>query len=136
MQRGMWGSRGRCWPARTPEREVRPQKAAHPILRNNLQKFTDLNANPGVSQTLPETSVQLCTPGWYRVPGEKMLSGKTLGSVLRKQRQTHDRESQGGWRPGNPPTSWVPWFHVLPKGILHVTLKFLLTPSFTLMTWE
>ena len=30
-----------------------------------------------------------------------MLSRKTLGSVLGKQRQTHDRESQGGWTQGN-----------------------------------
>ena len=91
----------RRWPARPPETEVRPQKAAHPILRNHLQKRTDLSANPGVHQTAPETSVQLCTPGWSRVPGEKMLSGKILGSELGKQRQTHDRESQRGWMRGN-----------------------------------
>ena len=30
-----------------------------------------------------------------------MLSGKTPGSELGKQRQTHDRESQGGWMRGN-----------------------------------
>ena len=41
-------------------------------------------------------------PGWSQVPGEKMLSEKTPGSVLGKQRQTHDRESQGGWTQGNP----------------------------------
>ena len=93
------GDRGwhteRHWPARPPETEVRPQKGVHPILRNHLQKLTDLNENPGVHQTAPETSVQLCTPGWSRVPGEKMLSGKTPGSELGEQRQTNDRESQG-----------------------------------------
>ena len=68
---------------------------------NYFQKFTDLSANPGMHQTAPETSVQPCTPGWSRVPGEKMLSGKTLGSELGKQRQTHIRESQGGWIRGN-----------------------------------
>ena len=94
--------RERCRPARPPEREVRPQRAAHPILRNHLQKLTDLSVNPGVHQTLPETSVQLCTPGWSRVLGEKMLSGKTLSSVLGKQRQTQDRESQEGWMQINP----------------------------------
>ena len=94
MLRGRRGG-GRCegdmrrhrekdWPARPPEREVSPQKAAHPILRKNLQKLTDLSANPGASQIAPETSVQLCMPGWSRVPAEKMLSGKTLGSVLGK----------------------------------------------------
>ena len=88
--------RERCWPARPPEREVRPQKAAHPILRNHPQKLTDLSANPRMHQTVPEISVQLCMPGWSRVPGKNMLSGKTLGSVLGKQRQTHNRESQGG----------------------------------------
>ena len=123
---GLWGGRGetegmlkgrsgggRCaegdvgwhterrWPARPPETEVRPQKGAHPILRNHLQKRTDLSANPGVHQTAPETSVQLCMPGWSRVPGEKMLSGKIPGSVLGKQRQTHNRESQGGWMRGS-----------------------------------
>ena len=91
----------RRWPARLPETEVRPQKGAHSILRNHLQKLTDLNANPGMHQTAPETSVQLCMPGWSRVPGEKMLSGKTPGSELGKQRQTHIRESQGGWMRGN-----------------------------------
>ena len=97
MQRGPWGSTGKCWPARPPEKEVRPQKAEHPILRNHLQKLTDLNASPGVHQTALENSVQLYTPGWSRVPGEKMLSGKILGSVLGKQRQTHNRKSQGSW---------------------------------------
>ena len=87
--------RERCWPVRPPEREVRPQKVAYPILRNHLQKLTDLNASPGVHQTVSETFAQLCMPGWSRVLGEKMLSGKTLGSVLGKQRQTQDRESQG-----------------------------------------
>ena len=125
----------RRWPARPPETEVRPQKAAHPILRNHLQKRTDLSANPGVHQTAPETSVQLCMPGWSRVPGEKMLSGKIPGSELGKQRQTHDRESQRGWMRGTT-ASWGLWSHVLPKGILHVTLKLLLTPGFTLMTLE
>ena len=104
VQRGTWGSTGKCWPARPPEREVRPQKAEHPILRNHLQKLTDLNASPGVHRTAPENSVQLCTPGWSRVPGEKMPSGKILGSMLGKQRQTHGRESQGGWMQGNPLT--------------------------------
>ena len=68
---------------------------------NYFQKFTDLSANPGMHQTAAETSVQLCMPGWSRVPWEKMLSGKTLGSELEKQRQTHIRESQGGWIRGN-----------------------------------
>ena len=104
VQRGTWGSTGKCWPAKPPEREVRPQKAAHPILRNHLQKLTDLSANPGMHQTVPEISVQLCMPGWSRVPGEKMLSGKTLGSELGKQRQTHNRESQQRWMRGNPLT--------------------------------
>ena len=94
VQRGTWGSTGKCWPARPPEREVRPQRAEHPILRNHLQKLTDLNASPGVHRTAPENSVQLCMPGWSRLPGEKMLSGKIPGSVLGKQRQTHGRESQ------------------------------------------
>ena len=97
VQRSAWGSTGKCWPARPPEREVRPQKAEHPILRNHLQKLTDLNASPGVHRTASENSVQLCMPGWSRLPGEKMLSGKIPGSVLGKQRQTHNRESQGGW---------------------------------------
>ena len=101
VQRGTWGSTGKCWPARPPEREVRPQKAEHPILRNHLQKLTDLNASPGVSRTVPETSAQLCMPGWSRVPAEKMLSEKIPGSELGKQRQTHIRESQGGWMRGN-----------------------------------
>ena len=48
-------------------------------------------------QTAPETFVQLCTPGWSRVPGEKMLNGTIPDSVLGKQRYTHDRESQEGW---------------------------------------
>ena len=74
----------------------------HPILWNHLQKLTDLSANLGVHQTVPETSVQLCTPGWSRVPGEKMLSGKIPGSMLGEQRQTHNRESQRGWMRGNP----------------------------------
>ena len=74
-----------------------PQKAADLILRNHLQKLTDLSANPGVRRTVSETCVRLCMPGWSRVPGEKMLSEKTLDSVLGKQRQTHDRESQEGW---------------------------------------
>lgn len=82
-------------------RGSQPQKAAHPVLRNHLRKLTDLSASPGVSRTVSETSVQLCTPGWSRVPGEKMLSGKTPGSELGEQRQTHDKESQGGWRRGN-----------------------------------
>ena len=33
---GRWAERQhgeRCWPARPPEREFRPQKAAHPILK-------------------------------------------------------------------------------------------------------
>ena len=135
VQRGMRGSTGKCWPARPPEREVRPQRAEHPILRNHLKKLTDLNASPGVHRTVPENSVQLCTPGWSTVPGEKMPSGKILGSVLGKQRQTHGRESQGGWMRGTT-ASWGLWSHVLPKGILHVTLKLLLTPGFSLMTWE
>ena len=67
------------------EREVRPQKAAHPIW-NYFYKLTDLSANPDMRRTAPETSVQLCMPGWSRVPAEKMLSGKTLGSELGKQR--------------------------------------------------
>ena len=83
--------------ARPPEREVRPQKAVHPIFWNHFQKCTDLSASPGMCRTLPETSVQLCTPGWSKVPGEKMLSGTILGSMLGKKRQTHNRESQGGW---------------------------------------
>ena len=144
----------RSWPARPPKGEVRPEKAAHPILWNHFQKRTDLSASPGMCRILPETSVQLCMPGWSRVPGEKMLSGKTLGSVLGKQRQTHGRESQGGWMRGNPlPPGlyghmshqrahlWLPGG--LPGGggttsllesILHVTLKLLLTPTFTLKT--
>ena len=93
--------RERDWPARSPEREISPQKAAHPILRKNLQKLTDLSANPGVSQTAPEISVQLCMLEWSRVPREKMLSGKTPGSELGEQRQIHIRESQGGWTRGN-----------------------------------
>ena len=101
--------RERDWPARPPESEVSPQKAAHPILRKNLQKLTDLSANPGVSQTAPEISVQLCMLGWSRVPGEKMLSGKTQGSELGQQRQAHDRESQGGWMQGN---------HCLPSSVV------------------
>ena len=91
--------RERCRPARPPEREVRPQRAAHPILRNHLQKLTDLSVNPGVHQTLPETSVQLCTPGCSRVLGEKMLSGKIPGSELGN---TQNRESQGGSMSENP----------------------------------
>ena len=35
-----------------------------------------------------------------------------------------------------PTASRALWSHIPSKGILHVTLKFLLTPSFTLMTWE
>ena len=70
--------------------------------QHHLQKLTDLNASPGMSRTVPETSAQLCTPGWSRVLGEKMLSGKTLSSVLGKQRQTQDRESQEGWMQINP----------------------------------
>ena len=85
------------WPERPPEREVRPQKAAHPIFKNHFQKCIDLSASPDMCRTLPETSVQLCTPGWSRVPGEKTLSGTILGSTLGKKRQTHNRESQGGW---------------------------------------
>ena len=100
--RGGWGAAQReVRAARPPEKKVRPQKAADLILWNHLQKLTDLSANPGVHQTAPENSVQLCTPEWSRVPGEKMPSGKIPGSVLRKQRQTHDRESQGGWMRGN-----------------------------------
>ena len=125
----------RCWPAKPPETEVRPQKGAHPILRNHLQKLTDLSANPGVHQTAPEISVQLCMIGWSRVPGEKMLSGKTPGSELGEQRETHDRKSQGGWMRGN---------HCLPGSVVTHPAKgnsprdpqLLLTPSFTLMTWE
>ena len=30
---------------------------------NYFQKFTDLSANPGMHQTAPETSLQLCMPG-------------------------------------------------------------------------
>ena len=101
MQRGIRGGTGRGTGQLGHLRGSQPQKAAHSILRNHLQERTDLSANPGVHQTVPETSVQLCTPGWSRVPGEKMLSGKIQGSVLGKQRQTHDRESQGGWTQGN-----------------------------------
>ena len=93
--------RERCWPVRPPEREVRPQKVAYPILRNHLQKLTDLNASPGVSQTLSETSVQLCMPGWSRVPAEKMLSGKIPGSVLGKQRQTNNKVGEAGCKETN-----------------------------------
>ena len=70
-------------------------------LWNHLQKLTDLSANPDMCRTAPETSVQICMPGWSRVPGEKTLSGKIPGSVLGKQRQTHNRDSQGGWMQGN-----------------------------------
>ena len=68
---------------------------------NHFQKFTDLSGNPGMYQTASETPVRFCMPGWSRVLGEKMLSGKTPGSELGKQRQIHDRESQGGWMWGN-----------------------------------
>ena len=101
VQRGIcrW-HRERCWPTRPPEMEVRPQKAAHPIW-NYFQKLTDLSANPDMSRTAPESSFQLCMPGWSRVPAEKMLSEKIPGSELGKQRQTHNRDSQGGWMRGN-----------------------------------
>ena len=104
VQRGTcrW-HRERCWPTRPLEMEVRPQKAAHPIW-NYFQKLTDLSANPGMCRTALETSVQICMPGWSRVPAEKMLSGKTPGSELGKQRQTHNRDSQGSWMRGNPLT--------------------------------
>ena len=132
MQRVPWGGTGNCLPARPPEREVKPQKGAHPILRNHLQKLTDLNASPGVHRTAPENSVQLCTPGWSRVPGEKMLSGKIPGSVLGKQRQRRSRRLDAR----KPTASRALWSHIPTKRILHMTLKVLLTPSFTLMTWE
>ena len=151
MQRGMWGSTGKCWPARPPESEVRPQKAEHPILRNHLQKLTDLNASPGVHRIAPENSVQLCMPGWSRLPGEKMLSGKIPGSVLGKQRQTHNRESQGGWmRRSQQPLmlcghtshqrahlhAWSRKDDASSEMTLHMTLEFLLTLTFTLTTWK
>ena len=47
-------------------------------------------------RTAPETSVQLCMPGWSRVPAEKMLSGKTPGSVLGKQRHTTEKVRDAG----------------------------------------
>ena len=101
VQRGTWGGTERDMASQTMWEGGQPQKAAHPILRNHLQKLTNLSANPDVNQKAPENCIQLCTPGWSRVPGEKMLSGKTPGSELGKQRQTHDRESQGGWMRGN-----------------------------------
>ena len=86
---GTWGwHRQRRWPARPPERGVRTLKGAHPILWNHFQKLTDLSASLGTSQTVSETFVRLCMPGWSGVPEEKMLSGKILGFVLWKQRQT------------------------------------------------
>ena len=64
-----------------------------------------------------------------------MLSGKTPGSELGEQRQTHIREvREAGCE--ETTASQALRSHVLPKGILHVTLKLLLTPRFTLMTWE
>ena len=94
--RGRWGEAQRQGLAsQATWKGGQPQKAEHAIFRNHLQELTDLSANPGVHQTAPETSVQLCTPGWSRVPGEKMLSGKIPGSMLGKQRQTHGRESKG-----------------------------------------
>ena len=101
MQRGIRGGTERDTGQPGHPRWSQPHMAADLILRNHLQKLTDLSANPGVRRTLPETSVQLCMLGLSRVPGEKMLIGKTPGSVLGKQRQTHDRESQGGWTQGN-----------------------------------
>ena len=82
-----------------------------------------------------------------------MLSGKTLGSVLGKQRQTHDRES-GRLDARKPIAFRVLCLHVLPNStleflvglpggegvipflerILHVPLKLLLMSSFTLTT--
>ena len=123
-----------------------------PHLRNHLQKLTDLNASPGVHRTAPENSVQLCMPGWSRLPGEKMLSGKILGSVLGKQRQTHNRESQGSWMWGSQQplmicghtsqqrASWIAaWGRkddTPSEMILHMTLEFLLMLTFTLTTWK
>ena len=134
--RGRWGEAQRQGLAsQATWKGGQPQKAEHAIFRNHLQELTDLSANPGVHQTAPETSVQLCTPGWSRVPGEKMLSGKIPGSVLGKQRQTHDRESQGGWTQGNHGLSGS--VVTCPgKGNPPCDPKLLLTPCFTLMTWE
>ena len=93
---GIWGShRERLWPARPPERGVRTLKGAHPILWNHFQKLTDLSASPGMSQTVSETFVRLCRPGWSGVPGEKMLSGKILGFVLWKQTNNTDSQETG-----------------------------------------
>lgn len=89
------GNRERCQPTRPSDKEVK--QVAYPILWNCFQKLTDLNANPGGHQTVPEISLQFCTPGWSRVPGEKTIGGKILGSVLGKQRKTNDRESQWDW---------------------------------------
>ena len=102
VQRGMRSDTKRGVGSQATWEGGQPQKGAHPILWKHLQKLTDLSANPGVYQTVPETSVQLCTPGWSRVPGEKMLSGKIPGSVLGKQRQTHNGDHHGGWMQGNP----------------------------------
>ena len=115
LQRETQCSRERCGPARLPEREVRPQKAAYPILRNHFQNSTYLSASPGVRRTAPETSVRLCTPGWSRGLGERMISGKTPGSVLGKQRQT--RQTKSGRLDVRKPTASCarPVIH-LPKG--------------------
>ena len=51
--------------------------------------------------------------------------------------ETDTRQRKSGRLDERKPTaSQALWSHVLPKEILHVTLKLLLTPSFTLMIQE
>ena len=105
--------RERCRPARPPEREVRPQRAAHPILRNHLQKLTDLSVNPGVHQTLPETSCSALYARMLQSPWREDAKWENTG--LRAGEHTKQRKS-GRLYARKPTASQALWSHILPNG--------------------
>lgn len=61
---------------------LQPEGTAAASFWNRFQKHTDLNVSPGVHQTAPGTSPQLCVTGWSRVPGGRRTSGRRRDSAL------------------------------------------------------
>ena len=112
----------RCWPARLPEREVRPQKTAHPILklfpeiyRPECKSWYASNSSWNFSSALYARIVQSPWREDAKWENTRLRAGKA---------ETDTRQRKSGRLDARKPTASRPlWSHVLLKGILHVTLN-------------
>ena len=112
----------RCWPARLPEREVRPQKTAHPILK----LFPEIYRPECKSWYASNSSWNFSSALYARiVQSPRREDAKWENTGLRAGKaETDTGQRKSGRLDARKPTASRPlWSHVLLKGILHVTLN-------------